>query len=339
MGTLLELDEYMQSSGYLERVLGIICSVFDAYSVVLFLPSENPGKYVLSAKFSLGDSVEPGAEVAEGECLVGWIMRNNQPMLINNFDQQKSMLGYYSDGQESQIKAFLGCPLPGGQGALCLDSKRTYSFSDKDQKILDLFAQLIQDLNARMEQAGDVRRELAFYRTMGVMQGLHKEFTRWPVFLDQFLKLLSEATGFSHCFFAAKQADGEFFHLEGTSRSFDLDEEDKTQPIGAGLVGWVFKNNTPVFSSDEDPGRAALPLLGKRVRTTQLKSVICLPVTFMKTVRGVLGLAGEESVVVNDQARNFATIAADHLALFLENLYLKSTLRKPGAPSGDRDEQ
>ena len=71
--------------------------------------------------------------------LVDWIIRNRQQMLVPNFDQHKHKLGYYREGEEAGIKAFMGCPVPTG-GALCVDSKRQYSFTDRDYKLLQLFA-------------------------------------------------------------------------------------------------------------------------------------------------------------------------------------------------------
>ena len=60
-----------------QHILSIVCSVFDAYSAVLFLPSENGEEHYLVASFSLGEGVEQGAMLSSGS-LVDWIIRNRQ---------------------------------------------------------------------------------------------------------------------------------------------------------------------------------------------------------------------------------------------------------------------
>ncbi|MEE0815601.1 MAG: GAF domain-containing protein, partial [Desulfovibrio fairfieldensis] len=161
----------MTANSLEKHILSIVCSVFDAYSAVLFLPDEEGEAHYLSAAFSLGDKISPDVSILPGRGLVGWIIRNRQPLLVPNFDQRQSNLGYYADGEEASIKAFMGCPVPTG-GALCVDSKRQYSFSDKDHKILQLFAELIsrqQGSRGRQELAGDIPR---YFAELGVIQDL-----------------------------------------------------------------------------------------------------------------------------------------------------------------------
>ena len=130
----------MNTSNCIKSTLAIITAVFDAYSVVLFLPdAEEDCK--LASFLSFSDCILPPEEAKPGN-LVKWITSNNEPLLVPNFDHRKSRLGYYQPGEDAYIKAFMGCPVPGG-GVLCVDSKRQYSFSNKDYKILQLFAELV----------------------------------------------------------------------------------------------------------------------------------------------------------------------------------------------------
>ena len=156
----------MTANSVEKHILSIVCSVFDAYSVVLFLPDEEGEAHHLAAAFSLGERIASNASVLPGKGLVGWIVRNRQPLLVPNFDQRQNHLGYYVDNEEQTIKAFMGCPLHGARGALCLDSKRQYSFSEKDQKMLHLFADLVSQLQT--EKAGQQKKDLTakFYAAL-----------------------------------------------------------------------------------------------------------------------------------------------------------------------------
>ena len=177
-----------------QHILSIVCSVFDAYSAVLFLPSENGEEHYLAASFSLGEGVEQGAMLSSGS-LVDWIIRNRQQMLVPNFDQHKHKLGYYREGEEAGIKAFMGCPVPTG-GALCVDSKRQYSFTDRDYKLLQLFAELVsrqQASKGRQEMAGDIPR---YFAELAVIQELRFRYRRWSQFIQNYVRTMVDATGF-----------------------------------------------------------------------------------------------------------------------------------------------
>lgn len=110
----------------------------------------------------------------------------------------------------------MGCPVPTG-GALCVDSKRQYSFSDKDHKILQMFAELIarqQGSRGRQELAGDIPR---YFADLGVIQDLRFRYKRWPQFLHNYLRIMVEATGFDYCAFASVDQPGETYCVESES--------------------------------------------------------------------------------------------------------------------------
>ncbi|WP_035064474.1 GAF domain-containing protein [Nitratidesulfovibrio termitidis] len=341
----------MNSQRCHERILAIICSVFDAYSAVLFLPDGTSAEstadlsagaataaataaldrdsqlHRLAASFSLGDMVDTGTAIAPGRGLVGWIIRNREPLLVNNFDQRQSHLGYYRSNEEATIKAFMGCPVPGG-GALCIDSKRQYSFSDKDQKILQLFADLISGVQGVVCQGAGQASLTRYYAALQVISELRGRISRWPQFLAEFLRLMAEATGFDHALFAARDGDGQNYILEGESHPLLLGKGDAPMyPIGNGIVGWVFRNDAPVYTEGTD-GAPMAPLFGKGAHMPAFRSVMCLPLMINKVTRGVLCLGHGEPCVIPDDLRAFTRMSVDHLALFLENLYLKSRLRE-----------
>ena len=314
----------MNTSNCNKSALAVICSVFDAYSAVLFLP-EAEKEYRLASFFSLGDRILSPEETDPSKGLVGWIARKRQPLLVPNFDQSKSHLGYYQPDEETNIKAFMGCPVPGG-GVLCVDSKRQYSFSDKDHKILQLFANLIGQLqrNNTSSPVGDIPR---YFAHLGIIQELRFRYKRWPVFLEHFLCTVRDATGFAYCAFASCDADSQSYTIEGETAPFMLDGQNPvSQPLNSGVVGWVFRNEQPVFSEAAGDTASAAPF-GKMGEVSNFQTVMCLPVIINQSTRGVFCLAHHSSLSMPEDMRNFVRQATDHLALFLENLSLKNRLR------------
>lgn len=308
-----------------EHVLGIVCSVFDAYSAVLFLPDENGETHRLAASFSLGDNIPQDVAIVPGKGLVGWILHNRKPLLVTSFDYHQNSLGYYDTQSEEDIKAFMGFPIPTG-GALCVDSKRQYSFSEKDYKILHLFADLVarQQSLGQAAPAGAIPR---YFAELGVLQDLHLRYKRWPDFLKNFLKTVGEATRFDYCAFATLQEDGESYCIESESAPLLLNSGKMAHlDLGAGIIGWVFRNEQPVFA--EEGGLAPNSgLFGKIDDLPEFPAAICMPIFVNKSCRCVLCLANTQPLDIDESMRSFVRLAADHLSMFLENLYLKNRLR------------
>ena len=319
----------MATEFHLERMLGIICSVFDAYTAVMFSPVPgDSSRMEIRASFSLGDKVDKVCVIEPGKSLVGWIVKNKAPLLINNFDVTRSKLGYYLDDEGREIKAFMGTPFRGSSGVLCLDSKRVYSFSEKDQKILGLFGDSIIEVDNEFQRLFDLDAELVYYHGLTSLLGIKQRFNRWKDFLNNYLQIVAKSTGMPYCFFVSAGEDLKTGHLEGSTKGLFPAPHMEEQPItlGPGMVGWVLKNNAPLFSSETNSGSPITPLFGPAPATLQFKSAICIPIFSGKITMGFLGMASQTVTEITDSMKNFSMSAGNYLALFLENLYFKSRL-------------
>ena len=315
----------MKSVSLDEHVLGIICSVFDAYSAALFLPEEDGENCYLAAAFTLGEDISPSVSVAPGKGLVGWIIQNRKPLLVPNIERDKTVLGYYDSDAKTGVKSFMGFPVPTG-GALCVDSKRQYAFSERDYKILQLFAELVARQQSLEQRgfSGDIPR---YFTELGLIQDMRFRYRRWPEFLKNFLRSVSEASEFDYCAFATLQEDGDYYTLECESAPLLLSNGQELRiPLGSGVAGWVFQYEQPVFAEDGSMPSASA-LFGKGADLPDFSSAICLPVMINRSCRGVLCMANTQPRPIDESLRSFARQAVDHLGLFLENLYLKNRLQ------------
>lgn len=321
----------MQQSNY-ERILGILCSVLDAYSAVLFLPQPGKGEgdvqtHYVYASFSLGESIDLNAEIQDGRGLVGWLLRTREPLLVSNFDRHKNNLGYYNANEEYNIKAFMGYPLPNERGVLCVDSKRQYSFSEKDQKILHLFADLISKFQEEGSDQQDSQMVLKYYSALCTIYTLRRRYSRWSEFLRHLLELMSTVTGFSYCSLFTLDATAERYFLEGENIVvMSKKQPSPSFPLTHGIVGWVFRNGVQVCN-DSPEGSPDAMLVGRTDDIPLFHSVVALPIVIQRKTRGVLCLAHDTPHPVHQATQDFVRMAAEHLSLFLENLYVKSRLR------------
>lgn len=308
-----------------KHLLGIVCNVFDAHAAVLFLPEDESEKCRLAAYYSPDDNTELSHDVEHGRGVAGWILRNRQPLLVANLDPRENTPGYYGDG-DTGIRSFMGAPLATG-GALCVDSKRQYSFSERDLNILKMFAEQLarhESSRGRQEMAGDLPR---YFAELGVIQDLRFRYRRWSQFIENFVRTLAEATGFDYCAFASVVEPGKSYCLECESADFMLDGSPSPPfSMNNGLVGWVFLNDQPVEAGGLD-GAAPSALFGKVEDMPEFRCVICLPVLVNRTTRGVICLANLTDRQIDEGLRSFLRQSVDHLALFLENLYLRTRLQ------------
>ena len=74
-------------------------------------------------------------------------------------------------------------------------------------------------------------------------------------------------------------------------------------------------------------GAPSAVLFGKLPDMPDFQAAMCMPVMVNKSTRGVLCLAHTTPRPIDESMRSFVRQAVDHLALFLENLYLKVRLR------------
>ncbi|MDR2489150.1 MAG: GAF domain-containing protein [Desulfovibrio sp.] len=322
----------MQHAHY-DRILGILCSVLDAHSAVLFLPlysieDNKTPTYCIASAFSLGDKLNYDADIQEGRGLVGWILRNNEPLRVDNFDQRRNHLGYYTDNEELSIKAFMGCSLPGSKGALCLDSKRQYSFAEKDQKMLHLFAELLAQLELDNRDNENKGLMLKYYAALRTVYALRRQYSRWTEFLRHFLDLMATMTGFAYCVLCTRDPEGTAYSIEG--ENIVLMQRPGVAgpsfPMTHGIIGWVFRNASQVCSDGPDGSPETL-FVGKGVDIPHFQTVLALPLIIQRKTRGVLCLAHDLPMEINGATQDFARMASEHLALFLENLYVKCRLR------------
>lgn len=308
-----------------ERILGIICTVFDAYSAVLFFPAEDTEVCTLGAYYSLGDRVDLQASVMPGQGLVGWIIRNHQILCVPNFDHYQSRLGYYLDREEELIKSFMGCPLSCG-GVLCLDSKRQYAFSEKDYKILELFADLLAQLRVQDSQKNFLADIPKYFTDIAVLQDLSLRSKRWSEYLRDFLQIVVKSTGFDYGAFASVENPGETYVVEAETTPVLLTHSiPATFSMNVGVAGWVFKNDQQVITEGDDNTPCPV-IFGRMNEDTEFRALMCLPIIVNKVTGAVLCLAHRSSRHIDESLRSFVRLSVQQMSFYLENLYLRTRL-------------
>ncbi|MCH5276284.1 MAG: GAF domain-containing protein [Desulfovibrionaceae bacterium] len=330
-----------------QSLLALVASVFDAYSVVLFQTDDESGQSEarLSACFSQGGQIAHGASVPPGKGLVGWILRNKAPLLVDSIDQNQAFLGYYQEGDEPDIRSFMGCPVPGG-GALCVDSTRAGAFAGSRQKLLPLFAHMIPQLQNLALHSDHNREVSVYFHALERMAELRTSYAGWGEYLDRLLALLKEVTDFDYAAFTSRVEGSAEYIVEGECPPLLTKDGNRAElPVNSGIVGWVFRNEEGVHN-DGVGGQGATPIFGKNPLVPDFAAAICLPVTVEGCTCGVLCLAALKPHPVSPELRSFLHMTADEMARQLDcialryrihNLLPRASLQRSGAVPFDPD--
>lgn len=305
-----------------ESILALAASVFDAYSVVLFdAPRDGQGAQLIAA-YSQEDHIDQNTVVTPGRGLVGWILRNNSPIVIGSIDETHAYLGYYEEDWEPDICSFLGCPLPNG-GILCIDSRQRQAFSQDKQVLIATFADILSQTQS-MEMPKEQGKS-KYLQALDELDRLRKNYSGWKVYLQKALPIMLKASGMQYAVFASRVEGSSNYIVEGESPDLLLtDQQPLELSVHNGIIGWVFRNEEAVYND----GRTGMtPLFGKREGIPEFSSMLCTPVSMNKNTCGVLCLTSKEGMPIGEELRTFGRLAADDLGRLLEMLSLRYKLR------------
>ena len=304
-------------------LLAAVRQVFQAHAAVLFVPDE-AGRFFLVATENADNSVRQGICIEPGKGLVGWIIRNRRPLIVNGFEQHNSHIGYYEPEAESRITAFMGYPLPSG-AVLCVDCTRDSAFTEQDLNTLLALGELIDvQPPVNSSDSDDIRR---YFTRLERIQELRVQNPQWRRYLPSFLKLVAEATRFDLVAFATRSESGDTYSIEAETIPLLLEEGMPPQfPLGGSVTGWVFRNDVPVHTEGLE-GAVAVPLFGKIKGVPDFRAIVCLPISINKATTAALCLGGIEPRPIPQAMRSFIRMAADEMIQFLEALYLRHRVR------------
>ncbi len=310
------------------QILSLICDILHVHCAVLLLPDQHGTCTVVDASGTVFP-LPVAATVTPGKGLVGWILRNEQPLILNNFNTKQSFLGYYdSPVEEEHVSAFMGVAVPGG-GALCVDSLVPRAFSTAEQHVLSRFAALLvpqkqQDMT-NMSLPGETER---YFETFEELQNIRLESLPWRTYLSRFLTLLAKASQFEYVALAMLPEGSTMYTVEGESRPLLLTEGEMKLPVATGLVGWVLRNEGMAIYAEGTESAPIAPLFGNWEGAPRFQSTICLPVWHAKAICGTLIFANNEPCPLPESLRTFARMAANELGLYIEALYLHHRVQR-----------
>ena len=297
-------------------LITLVSNVTEAYSACLFLENKRRKTYQLTTYHSLSPYVLANASVDVGQGFMGWVLENNEPLSVNQFDKDTLVLGYYSRNED--IKSFMATPLPSpnNRGALAIDSKKSWCFTSRDQKILAGFAQQFAYLaDGALTTVQMERRSInvpAFSRYQTSLRASENE----DQLLNAVCQVPRELLPFDACFLVLEEAGVP--RLVRTSGFGELFLNEIVMSERASLAGYVFSKKESLRLPDLKGKKGTKPLFHPDEPRFEARSAVCLPLISKGEILGCLGFTSKRRAQFDassiERGEIIAALVADAIA-------------------------
>ena len=235
----------MKALSRINEFIELISNIMESYSTTLFVAEDDDGEAVILSSFhSLGSNIKKDCTVQSGEGIIGWVFREQKPVVAGYFDKRDATtLKFYEKDEE--IKSLIAIPLPENYGVLCVDSKRSYVFTEEKEKILRQMAQvLVSIINAENEIKGKKTVEKLLSLSINANEIIVNTKDK-KEFVKEFLYLLCEHIHVELVVFVEEDSKIYFRYKENKENTFEEVAYEVFDQYG--LVGWVLKNKKELF--------------------------------------------------------------------------------------------
>ncbi len=141
----------------IKEVIALISNIFEAFTVAYydFEPSSNVLKLVYH--YSLSGNIKDNFSLNIGKNLKIWIMNFNKPLSSERAGESDydSLLNIY--GKSENIKSFFAVIVGNYRGIVYIDTKKSYAFPEKEQKLLRHCANILELLFKIEDSAKNIK--------------------------------------------------------------------------------------------------------------------------------------------------------------------------------------
>lgn len=310
----------------LDEVMALLSNCLDAFTAGLFVWDDHSRVLVLRSFHSLSKQIIPQARFSpEDGGLIGWVAKNNQAITVDHFDRDTRVLPYYR-GEET-IKSFLAVPLQRDQGVLCVDSKRQYVFTPKEQKLLHGFATVIcNTLGAEQEKNRhqQLRQLLTlWYRADALPADAADPLPYFTRLLEQGCRYLEADAGL-----VALPVKGGGF-LQPVAAAGDVPHSllHRARPADQGIIGWIYQNRKSLVIPKFRDRARVVHLFDSSDGFGALGALVGMPLSWnAREVGGVIAFFHRSAAHWSKEEIGAITSVARRATLVLENFTLRREL-------------
>jgi len=308
----------MKAMPRIYEFIELISNTMESYTTCIFLNDDSDGEgLILYYYHSLSRNIKKDCKVQNGEGIIGWVFREQKSVLASYFDKRDATtLKFYE--KDEDIKSLVAIPLPENYGVLCVDSKKSYVFTEEKEKILRHMSQvLVSMINAEKEiNEKNVLENLLnlSLNTNEIMVHINDK----NEFAKEFLEILVERLNLELVVFAYEEKNVFFtYNLNNKNIYKELSYDYFDQ---YGLMGWVLKNKKELFLEKLNRSEKSF-IVNKDEPFENVTNFLCLPLISKKNKK-IGALAFVKKINEKWIAKEKKTMT------LLSNLFFKEYLNK-----------
>ena len=268
----------MRSPQRVQDFIDMISNVMEAYTTSLFVVDEEKNNYLkLYSYLSFSKKLVKNCTLSPGEGIVGWVFREQKPVLAAHFDRSTKTLKFYSEDEE--IKSLMAVPLPEKMGVLCVDSKKSYRFTEEREKIFRQMAVTAVSLIKGERERKEKEFLHNLVKFLVEMEDVIESSSKNISFVDMILSRIVNKLQLSHAFFVVPGNDVHICEKDTIKNETKCNKEEKDYYSPDGLLGWTVKNNKKLVIEKRNEKREKSFILNKKEEIKQFSNIICIPLS------------------------------------------------------------
>ncbi|MFQ5715801.1 MAG: GAF domain-containing protein, partial [Nitrospinales bacterium] len=282
----------MSSSRILTQLLELTSNTTNAFTAALFVADPRQRVLTLRENFTLSGNLNKNARISYGEGPIGRVAENEKPFLEEHFNGDSAALKMYTERED--LKSFLAVPVAGDglAGVLAVDSKESYCFSIRSQKLVAGFAQ---------QMAWHLAEEAKTTRPTSGNSFPYLDFIKYNRFIIEALtpaamaeRLIRIPPSILRCDAMAvvwlEKSDGvgKIICHQGWGRDLD----DREIIAGTSVAGACIRDEIPILSRELEECRTVL--FWEKERLEGFKVALSIPIRFRGHLLAVLVFAAKE---------------------------------------------
>lgn len=310
-----------------QSLVDLLSNILEAHTTAFFVVDPKKRHFDLVAAQSLSRHLsETPTLPMEQSGILSQVHKAGQTIHLDKMHEitmaLSSTLPFYREG-ESHIKGLLIQPVGHGEGILYVDTKYSWGFNTKQQKWIREIADLLHEL---VKQQDSRRRQKSFDKIWELLQRLDYANFKGGTFHEYCQLVVQECARFlgtEYGLMVLKDASGSNYHLLAATSNIPHSYYRQNFDTKQGLIGWIFRNQKPLFIPRLNADSPEHYLLSSRESLPHHGTLWGLPalstlghsVVLAFLARGVMDWSAEDRYAVSHML--------SYLHLLLEQSYFK----------------
>ena len=297
----------MSLSVLLNQLVELTGNISNAYTIALYKVDTDKETLVLRHHISLSLNFDIDAKVKFGEGPIGSVAKSKQPFLVEDFEKNPTKICIYKKNEN--LKSFLAIPVISNdlEGVLIIDSKESYSFPAKQQKIITGLAnQMAWQLNQEKQYSEKDSPSQSLFRDLISYCRFIAESQNKSIATERLTNVPSSILACdAH---AVIWFDSKEIGKISKSRGFNEDKANISIYQDKSLAGSCAKSQCPILLSNTANRRSVI--FNTNEKKEPFSSLMAAPISFNKQLYGVVVCGAKNAESFSDLELNYLTLMA-----------------------------